>query len=917
MRFPCVLLLSSLLFPGAALAQRAALPLDGTWSFRQDPQAVGEKEQWASSDVAFSRDITVPGAWQAQGVGEPKGTLRHDYAGAAWYRRNVDVPSAWRGKVVSLRIGGAHRETTVFVNGKEVGRHSGFSAPFSFDVTEAVKPGAANVVALRIANPGAVPLDGPREQKGDRPTGMLNYIGNWGGVYGSVELRATDPVAIDQVYLQPDPGAGSVRVTATVRNRDTRPFAGEVRVDVGKGATARVPVSVAAAGQAEASVTVTIPAARPWSPEDPHLYTATVALRQGGRVRDQIDERFGLRKFTTNGNVLLLNGTPIYLRGYGDDNIEVLTGFPPSSPDEYRRRLKLARDFGFNTVRFHSMTPPEEFFKAADEVGLLVMAELPAAYTQYVLPHRELLRRELTDIVLAYRNRPSLLSLAFGNEFNLTWLDTEAERKTFLATVDDFYKHAKSLHPDGLVLSNDGYVMKPTDMVSHYGQGVPDLPVVKHEFGEYYCSLPDIALKDKFTGVFLPGWLDAKSTWVRDQSLTDRYPTYVRNSQRLQQLGRKFQIERVRRQQDVTGYHYWLIVDFPGGTGEGDSWEEGWFDYFWQPKGITPEQGRAINAAVLPLIETSVADRSLWADTARQVDVVVSNYGGTALTGAPMTWRLLSGGKELATQTVAVSQPAGKVGRVATVTLPAVTGSEASALEFVVELPGGVKNSWSFWAFPRENRMERSAVPVRSAVRWAGISRLYPFIGDTRSTAGKDDLLITPTLDEAALQHLRDGGRVWVMAERGARSQDRPDVSFFPAAGGALGTVIADQHPALAGFPHEGFADLQFHNLIDGATPMALDRWPATLEPIIGGIRTKAGFLSKTKDLSRIGYVFEAKVGAGRLLVTSLRFRDHFDEAYPEALTLFDRLLRYATGSDFAPKVEVGTDQLRPLLAPQ
>ena len=96
--------------------------------------------------------------------------------------------------------------------------------------------------------------------------------------------------------------------------------------------------------------------------------------------------------------------------------------------------------------------------------------------------------------------------------------------------------------------------------------------------------------------------------------------------------------------------------------------------------------------------------------------------------------------------------------------------------------------------------------------------------------------------------------------------------------------------------------------------PLPLDRWPAKLQPIVGGIRTTAGFLSKTKDLSRVAYAFEAKVGEGRLLVTSLRFRDHFDEAYPEALDLFDRLLRYATGPSFAPQVEAGAEQLEALM---
>ena len=151
------------------------------------------------------------------------------------------------------------------------------------------------------------------------------------------------------------------------------------------------------------------------------------------------------------------------------------------------------------------------------------------------------------------------------------------------------------------------------------------------------------------------------------------------------------------------------------------------------------------------------------------------------------------------------------------------------------------------------------------------------------------------------------------MAERG-QTQARSEVAFFPAAGGALGTMLRD-HPALLGFPHEGFADLQFYNLMDGAVPLPLDRWTG-LQPIVGGIRTTAGFLSKSKDLSRVGYVFEAKVGAGRLLVTTLRFREHFDEAYPEAIYLFDRLLRYATSAAFAPARKPARMSSRALLPP-
>jgi hypothetical protein len=71
------------------------------------------------------------------------------------------------------------------------------------------------------------------------------------------------------------------------------------------------------------------------------------------------------------------------------------------------------------------------------------------------------------------------------------------------------------------------------------------------------------------------------------------------------------------------------------------------------------------------------------------------------------------------------------------------------------------------------------------------------------------------------------------------------------------------------------------------------------------------------KNLSRVGYVFEAKVGSGSLLVTTLRLREHFDEAYPEVIYLFDRLLRYATGPDFAPPVEPREELLRALMPPR
>jgi beta-galactosidase len=867
---------------------RARIDLNGAWQFRLDSQA------------AFARSIQVPGCWQAQGVGEQSGILRHHYAGTAWYRKTVSIPESWKGKRVTLRIGGALRIAELFMNGKPGGSHDGMSAPFEFDVTDVVRAGASNIIDLRISNPGNPPGESPDKQIPSQPAGMLNYIGNWGGIYGPVELEATSRIWIEQVWVRPDLAKSTARFGIRVHNTEGQAFRGQLRVAVGphQGAAA---IQVPAGQAAETELAVPMPGARLWSPEHPDLYMAAVTVLRGDAECDRVDQRFGMREIKTQGSVLLLNGKPLYLRGYGDDNVEVLTGVPSASKEVYLGRLRLARSFGFNAVRFHSMTPVREYFEAADEVGMLVMAELPVAYTQYLLPFKDFVRNELTSVVLAHRNHPSWLSLALGNEFNLDWIKDENSKREFQDTVGEFYRLAKSLMPDRIVLSNDGNRLEPTDMMSLGRGAAANHPTVRHEFGEYYCSLPDLSLIPKFTGVMIPEWLEAKSRWVTENGLAAEYPAYLRNSQRLLQLGHKFQIERVRRDADVTGYTYWLIVDYPGGTGEGDSWEEGWFDSFWQPKGVLPEDGRELNSPVLPLIDAGPGDRTLWSDSTKDLKVLVSNYGDREIREGAASWRVSSDGRTLAESRVEhLAAPLGRIGPVSTISIGHVGGESPRKLNLVVDVDGHV-NHWNFWAFPRL-LMRHAESPIAAAVVWPGLKRYYPFVQSGAHAPVAHSVWITPVLDNAAIDFLESGGRVWLALEKTG------DVTFFPASGGALGTVVRE-HPALQGFPHEDFCDLQFYSLMQHATPFPLDHLPK-IAPIIGGIRTKAGFLSKRKELSKVGYVFEARVGAGRLLVTTLRIGSQLDDAHPEAVFLCDRLLRYCDSSEFRPQAEIAASQL-------
>lgn len=129
-----------------------------------------------------------------------------------------------------------------------------------------------------------------------------------------------------------------------------------------------------------------------------------------------------------------------------------------------------------------------------------------------------------------------------------------------------------------------------------------------------------------------------------------------------------------------------------------------------------------------------------------------------------------------------------------------------------------------------------------------------------------------------------------------------------------MGTLIPES-AALGDFPNDGFADLQFENLLNGASPLPIDGWPAKLTPLLAAIRTTSGFLSKQKGLSREAYIFEARVDGGKLLVTSPGLWNHYDQSHPAAVYLFDRLLRYGASDTFAPTGQLTDDLLQRLQA--
>ena len=911
---------------GMATNLRPSLELSGQWRFSLDPLDVGEFEHWPKKPEKFQATIEVPGCWQAQGFGEPTANFTHHYIGPAWYRKEVDVPSAWDGLAIDLVIGGAFLYTMAYVNGARVGQDASLTVPYSFDVTSAIKPGERNVICLRVANGKKIVSHvDMREPDFSEPTGCGNFA-RLGGMYRTVMLTARPRLNIEDVVITTRISPRTASFRATVRNRSGAPLAaGRLVAQVSLPTETQTwtnsqAVEAPAEATQEIDLQVPIPDGKLWTPDEPNLYHARLRLYDGDRLIDEVEKNFGIREIRIDGARLLLNGQPFYFRGYGDDSTYVLDGIPLASKEAHLERLRLAKSLGFNGVRYHSWTPAEEFFAAADELGLLVMAELPVVYQGYLLPNLEFLKHELARIVATHRHHPSWMSLALGNEFNPYRLHDPESRATFLAAIRELVEQGRRLDPTRPKLSNDGYMVEPTDLASLYTGYSPRLATIKHEFGVYYCSLPDLEMIGRFTGVIRPQWLQDQKQWLQSQKLLDRYPGYLRNSWRLLNVARKAEIESLRRLEQITGYQYWLITDCADeGTSEGPSWEWGWCNYFWEPKGVTPEQGREINAAMLPLLDLKVSERTLWAEDSKRVDVFVSNYGPAAISAGSLDWELSSGGQRLNADRFPVSAPQGAVTRVGEVPLEKMNSAQARELELRITVSSPAQthtNRWKLWAFPRRALMQSSPRPVFSLIKASRLAAYFPFI---RPLSPRDDpaggVLITSDLSAPVVTALEKGGRVLVLADQ-VRFDPQSPTTYFPPSGGAFGIKI-QEHPALRGFPHDGFPDLQFYNLLEGASRFGaegLEDPVFSFEPIISGIG-----MTRERNANELAYfalLFEAKVGTGKLLLTTLNLRQNLDDACPEAVYLLDRLLRYAVSGEFNPSGELSPEHFRNLVVP-
>ncbi len=453
---------------------RQVFDLSGFWEIKFDLEDKGDAAGWMSG-FAGGRPIAVPASWNDQFE-----SMR-DYLGVAWYQTRFDLPWAARPPKCILRFGSVNYLAEVWLNGDRLGSHEGGHLPFEFEVTPLLHE-QNNLLVVRVDGslasdrvpPGNVPLNRlDRFAEVNYPDGSFDFF-PYCGIQRPVLLYAVPPEGLSDLTVVTDISGQTGLVQVSLKREVGQHEAGNLSHTP---ARARLTLqghgkSVTGVGQVNnpshtAEFTLQAPQAALWAPGSPNLYELVVELESDGRVFDRYALPVGIRTVKVEGSQLLLNGRPVYLKGFGrhEDFPVVGRGLLPAL---IIKDYALMEWVGANSFRTTHYPYSEQMMDLADRLGFLVIDETPAVglfFAEEGLERRLALCRQFTQELIARdKNHPSVIAWSLANE-------PHSHRPTAGPFFRDLYNLAKALD-----------TTRPVTLVSAVGAGE-----AAFEFVDFLC----------------------------------------------------------------------------------------------------------------------------------------------------------------------------------------------------------------------------------------------------------------------------------------------------------------------------------------------------------------------------------------------------------------------------------------------
>lgn len=351
-------------YPRPQFVRDQWLCLNGEWQFEIDSGDTGLERGLLTRPLADSINVPFCPESQLSGIGN------QDYLNAVWYRREVVVPEQWPRGLVLLHFQAVDYDATVWVDGREVGRHRGGFSPFTVELD--VAPGTTFDLVVRARDTHTQPQ--PRGKQAMTFVGAGAVYCRTTGIWQTVWMEPVARTRLERTRITPDVAGARlileqpiVRGTPGMTVTATLVFAGE-----------HVSASSAMTGiDLTPTLVIDIPEAHVhlWSPVHPDLYDLEITLTQGDDVVDRVTSYAGLRSVAIHDKAVTINGEPVFQRlvldqGYYPEGIMTAPSDAALVAD-----IELSQSVGFNGARLHQKVFEERFLYHADRLGYLVWGE--------------------------------------------------------------------------------------------------------------------------------------------------------------------------------------------------------------------------------------------------------------------------------------------------------------------------------------------------------------------------------------------------------------------------------------------------------------------------------------------------------------------------------------------------------------
>lgn len=911
------------------------ISIAGEWQFSLDEQQQGEPERWYSRSLADrfllpgsnvenlkGNDISLktrftgsiydsswyfnPHLERYRIEGNIKVpfwlTQNKYYVGYAWYSRNIQVPSSWKGKQLFLFLERPHFITRIWIDNQEVGTFNSLNTPHVFDITSFVKPAKQHKLTIRIDN-SLKDID-----VGSNSHSVTDHTqGNWNGIVGRIELQARNPVYAEEIQVFPDLKNKKAIAKIKLVNRTGRAVQGSISLNASafntnKSSNASVNAAFSLLkDEGNKEIAIELPLGDnmlTWCEFDPALYKleAVVQSKQG---RDTSVVSFGMREVSIEGKWIYINGRKTLMRGTVENALFPLTGYPPMDVPSWERIFRICKAWGLNHVRFHSWGPPEAAFKAADLVGIYLQPEGPSWPNHSTQLGRGLvidtyLMEETKRMVKHYGNYASFVMLAAGNEprgnwvpwvsnFVNYWKKTDSRRIYTGASVGGSWswQPANQFHVKAGARGLNWSRTMP-ESLTDFSNWIDTVrqPFISHETGQW-CAFPNFDEIKKYTGTTRARNFELFQEELERSGMGDMNSEFLMASGNLQVLCYKHEIEKTLRTPDYAGFQLLSLNDF---SGQGTALV-GVLDAFWDEKGYVkaPEFRRFCNTTV-PLLRTS---KFVYRNNEMfNADAEIAHFGKEDMQNARVVWRIRDA-YGLVLEEHKLSQqdiPIGSKIQLGKISFNLSKYNTPVKLNLEIAVAGtDFANDWDFWVYPAQQ-------PAPST----------------------DGIYITKSFDDQARKVLETGGKVLVMAA-GKVEYGKDVVQYYSPVfwntswfkmrpPHTTGVFINHYHPVFKGFVTENWANMQWWELVNRAQTMLLNDFPRELKPIVQPIDT--WFINR-----RLGMLFEARVGKGRLMMTSMDLENLTNR--PVAECLYQSIISYMQSGNFRPETEVTMQQIQ------